>query len=201
MLCWWRRGSSGWPNRNINNSVCAVIFTKTLMLEHAGKFRKSKASSAWISAVGFSVSQNIISTHVFTKIDCWSSQGLLKSQFIPRHRNSPSGVHQLGHRLPTDHDPLLSIDHNVSIATTSHKPLQSSTAHPMTTDIPTDREPYNDLPRPNNPLPPPHSATFCQEPSHIHHASFRDSDKLLTCSGCRKFTSWRSFGHKGLSFV
>ena len=56
-------------------------------------------------------------------------------------------------------------------------------------DIATGIEPWNDLPPVNKPLLPSHPDAFCQEPSHICHGSIRDSDRLLTCSGCRKVTS------------
>jgi len=56
-------------------------------------------------------------------------------------------------------------------------------------DVTTDRQPRNNLSPLNRPLLPPHSDPFCQEPSHIHHVTIRDSDTLLKCSGCRKFTS------------
>jgi hypothetical protein len=81
---------------------------------------------------------------------------------------------------PTD----LSISFPASTA-----PLQLSTARLTMSDIATSKEPKNGLPPGDKPLIPPHPVAFCQEPSHVHHASIRDSDTLLKCSGCRKFTS------------
>jgi hypothetical protein len=71
----------------------------------------------------------------------------------------------------------------------STAPLQSNAARPSRLDNATGRGSCNDLVQVKSTLPSPHPAAFCQEPSHIHHGSIRNSDTLLRCSSCRKFTS------------
>jgi len=88
-----------------------------------------------------------------------------------------------------NHDTVNSLADLYISLPTSTTPLQSSTASPTTTAVSNGREPCDDLPHANSPLPPPPSASFCQEPSHIRHNSICDSDTLLTCSDCREFTS------------